>query len=147
MSGRYFLPVMAVYFVLLISCGSGLEKVTVKIKGTPLTVEIAGTDSERQHGLMNRNKLGKYAGMLFVFKKDQHLSFWMKNTLIPLSIAFLSREGKILEIEDMKPMSERIIRSKYSSRFALEVNKGFFNEINASVGDYVEFPADFKKAY
>ncbi|NOY09969.1 MAG: DUF192 domain-containing protein [Spirochaetes bacterium] len=147
MLSRYFLPAALVYFILMASCGSGLKKVIVKIKGTPLTVEIAGTDSEREHGLMDRKKLGKYTGMLFVFKEDQHLSFWMKDTFIPLSIAFLSREGKILEIEDMKPMSERIIRSKYSSRFALEVNKGLFNEIGASVGDYVEFPADFKKAY
>ncbi|MCD6121728.1 MAG: DUF192 domain-containing protein [Spirochaetales bacterium] len=143
MRSRIFIAAQLILFIFLSSCTSGLEKITVKINGVPLTVEVAKTNAEREKGLMYRKKLAPETGMLFVFNKDQHLSFWMKNTLIPLSIAFLSKEGKILEIEDMKPHSERIIRSKYSSRFALEVNRGEFRKIGAHVGDYVVLPEGF----
>jgi len=143
MRNKIFFAAFLVLFIIFESCTSSLDKITVKIKDIPFTVEVAKTDAEREKGLMYRKNLAPKTGMLFVFNKDQHLSFWMKNTLIPLSIAFLSRDGKILEIEDMNPESERVIRSIYSSRFALEVNRGEFNLIGAHVGDFVEFPKEF----
>ncbi len=69
--------------------------------------------------------------MIFVFDRDDHLTFWMKNTPTPLSIAFLSAEGKVLQIEDMEPFSESIIRSRRAARYALEMKKGAFAELGS----------------
>ena len=93
---------------------------------------------------MHRKSLGAREGMLFVFDRDDHLAFWMKNTSIPLSIAFLSPEGRILEIVDMEPFSERTIRSRLSSRFAVEVNRGKFSEAGVKEGDAVILPPGFQ---
>ena len=78
--------------------------------------------------------------MLFVFPADQHLAFWMKDTTVPLSIAFLSSEGRILQIEDMEPFSLKSIRSRLSARYALELPQGAFAEAGASEGDTVTLP-------
>ncbi len=88
-----------------------------------LAVEVARTEAEREHGLMGRTDLGPRDGMIFVFDRDDHLSFWMKDTPTALSIAFLSADGKVLEIEDMEPFSEKIMRSRLSARYALEMRK------------------------
>lgn len=131
--------------LLLPSCSkSRLEKSLVKINGTEIPVEIAKTPQERQQGLMERKKLDKESGMLFVFEQEQRLSFWMKNTSIPLSIAYISKNGEIKEILDMKPFSEASIRSKWSVKYALEVNQGFFVEHKIKEGDTVEIDKQFK---
>ena len=91
-----------------------------------MNVEVARTEAQREHGLMGRKDLGPRDGMIFVFDRDDHLSFWMKDTPTPLSIAFLSKEGKVLEIDDMQPFSESIIRSRFSARYALEMRQGAF---------------------
>jgi len=93
---------------------------------------------------MGRSALGPREGMLFVFDRDQHLDFWMKDTRIPLSIAFLSAEGKILEIVDMAPFSQKVVRSRFSGRYALELRQGRFREIGAREGSLVLFPAGFR---
>ncbi len=120
-----------------------LKKIDIVIDGKTFHVEVARTEEERQRGLMFRKSLKEDEGMLFVFTSDQHLSFWMKNTSIPLSIAFISSEGKILQIEDMDPFSERVIRSEHSVRYALELNRGMFKKIGAGVGSIVRFPENF----
>jgi hypothetical protein len=92
---------------------------------------------------MGRKDLGPRDGMIFVFDRDDHLSFWMKDTPTPLSIAFLSKEGKVLEIDDMRPFSESIVRSRFSARYALEMRQGAFTEIGVKEGDTVRLPAGF----
>ncbi len=82
--------------------------------------------------------------MLFVFDRDQHLEFWMKDTRIPLSIAFLSADGRILEIVDMTPFSQKVVRSRLSSRYALELRQGEFREVGAAEGTTVVFPPGFR---
>ena len=84
---------------------------------------------------MNRPSLPENEGMLFLFPQLEKQSFWMKNTLIPLSIAFLEDGGKILQIEDMKPKDESSTLSKYPVRYALEVNQGWFQRNGIAVGD------------
>lgn len=101
----------------------------------PISVEIARTDQERSQGLMNRKSLADGKGMLFIFEKDQILSFWMKNTLIPLSIAFISAEGKILEIHDMEPGDMNPLHSGRSARYALETPQSWFSRAGVAVGD------------
>jgi hypothetical protein len=78
--------------------------------------------------------------MIFVFDRDDHLAFWMKNTPTPLSIAFLSVDGKILQIQDMEPFSETIVRSRLSARYALEMRKGAFEELGISEGGTFTLP-------
>src|SRR5215210_2053596 len=107
---------------------------------TEVEVEIADDDAERQRGLMERTALAENAGMLFVFDREQALSFWMRNTLIPLSIAYIDSEGRIVDIQDMQPLDETSHPSAEPAQYALEVNQGFFAERGIEVGDEVELP-------
>lgn len=126
----------------LSGCQTRLPRVTLQAAGQELTVEVARTDAQRERGLMGR-KVGPREGMIFVFDKDDHLSFWMKNTPTALSIAFLSAEGKVLQIADMEPFSEKIIRSRLSARYALEMRQGAFAEMRITEGSIITFPAGF----
>ncbi len=129
--------------ITLFSCAKGLEVIPVEIKGHRFLVEVAKTPKQRERGLMYRKHLDSNRGMLFVFDRDERLTFWMKNTYIPLSIAFLSEDGKILQIENMKPLSEKIIESRHYARYALELAQGSFKRVGAKVGDYVRFLKNF----
>lgn len=106
----------------------------------PVQVEIADTEAERQTGLSGRTTLAEDAGMLFIFDQEQPLSFWMKDTLIPLSIAYISADGRIVDIQDMQPLDETPHPSAEPALYALEVNQGFFAERGVAVGDTVELP-------
>lgn len=133
-----FKLLVIILLISLFSCTSE-NLVEVSIGSNKLFIEIASTDIERQVGLMNRESLGDDMGMLFIFDKEQSVSFWMKNTLIPLSIAYINKYGKILEIYDMKPQSLEPVPSKRSSvLYALEVNKGYFDSKGIKVGDTLE---------
>jgi uncharacterized protein len=88
--------------------------------------EIAATPEQRQMGLMLRKTMGDNRGMLFVFEQAATQCFWMKNTLLPLTIAFIADDGRIVNFEDMKPRDETSLCSKEKVRFALEMNKGWF---------------------
>ena len=111
---------------------------SLKIAGLDLKVELACTDAQKQQGLMNRSQLGKDQGMFFVFEREQILSFWMKNTLIPLSIAYISAEGKIIDIQDMKPLDQTPHPSKEVAQYALEVNQGWFQEHQIKVDSLIQ---------
>jgi uncharacterized membrane protein (UPF0127 family) len=106
----------------------------------PVQVEIADTPDERLTGLMGRPALAADTGMLFIFDQEQMLSFWMKDTLIPLSIAYINAEGRIVDIQDMQPLDETSHPSAEPAQYALEVNQGFFEERGVMVGDIVELP-------
>jgi len=136
-------PVLLGTLLTLGACRETVEKVTLRIAAQSLTVEVARTAAARELGLMGRKDLGPRDGMIFLFDRDQHLSFWMKDTPTPLSIAFISSEGRILQIEDMKPFSEEIIASRFSARYALEMQKGAFADLGIGLGDLAEFPAGF----
>jgi uncharacterized membrane protein (UPF0127 family) len=86
---------------------------------------------------MFRTVLEDGKGMLFIFDHDEVLSFWMKNTLIPLSIAFITSDGKILEIRDMQPEELRSVASSRMVRYALEVPQGWFDRVGIEAGDDV----------
>lgn len=92
-----------------------------------LKLEIANTPSTRATGLMYRTKLGEDEGMLFVFPRPDYLSFWMKNTLIPLSIGYFSEDMRLLESFDMKPnQTDEVYNARKPAMYALEVNQGWF---------------------
>jgi uncharacterized membrane protein (UPF0127 family) len=99
--------------------------------------ELARTPEERSQGLMFRKRLADGEGMLFIFERDEALSFWMKNTLIPLSIAFIASDGRIIDIKDMRPLDLSSVKSSRSVRYALEVPQGWFNRVNVRPGDKI----------
>ena len=108
------------------------------IKDSTINAERADDHASRQLGLMYRNFLPTDSGMLFSFPNSEERSFWMKNTYIPLSIAYLDSEGKILNIEDMEPHNLTGIKSTGPAKFALEMNKGWFRDRDISAGDIVQ---------
>ena len=105
-----------------------------------IDVEIADDDAERARGLMERTELDPDAGMIFVYPNDVSGAFWMKNTLIPLSIAFYAEDGRIVKILDMEPCRAdpcRLYDPGVPYRGALEVNQGAFDRWNVREGDRV----------
>lgn len=99
---------------------------SISIGKEKLVVEVVDTPDQRATGLMNRFSLQPDHGMLFVFDKPQPLAFWMKNTYIPLSIAFVDRDGMIINIEDMRPQDESTHWSRANALYAIEVKQGWF---------------------
>ena len=87
---------------------------------------------------MHRKELPSDQGMLFVYFRETELSFWMKNTYIPLSIAFINADGVIVDIQQMEPEKTDSHKSKKPALYALEANKGWFNERDIKVGDRIE---------
>lgn len=112
----------------------------IDVGGHLFTVEIADTPEKRQQGLMYRDSLDENEGMLFVFPGEEMRSFWMKNTGIPLSIAYIDSRGVIREIHDMEPFSLAPVPSRFPAKFALEVNRGRFAELGIEPGDRIEIP-------
>ena len=114
----------------------------IRQDGTEFTVaaEIAEKPEDRNHGFMERKNIPDGTGMLFVFEKDQILSFWMKNTPHPLSIAYIDSKGKIRNIYDMTPYSLSSIISTVSVRYALEVPQGWYKKNGITEGDVVVLP-------
>jgi uncharacterized protein len=102
-----------------------------------LLAEIAGTDEQRQRGLMFRTSLPDGTGMLFIFDKDERLAFWMKNTKLPLSIAYIASDGTIRQIADLEPESLASVQAERSVRYALEAPRGWFERSGVRVGDLV----------
>jgi uncharacterized membrane protein (UPF0127 family) len=114
-----------------------LPTVQLSIKGHRLVAETATTTATRTVGLMHRFSLKPDHGMLFVFNAPQPLAFWMKNTFVPLSIAFIGADGRILNIEDMAPQTETTHPSQGLALYALEMKKGWFAERAIAAGDRV----------
>ncbi len=119
---------------LMLACGNGIE---LAVDGHAIRVEVADTDVSRARGLMHRADLKDGTGMLFVYEDSAVRHFWMKNTLIPLSIAFISEEGKIVRISDMAPQSEEQVGSVHPVPYALEVPLGWFERNGVERGDFV----------
>lgn len=114
-----------------------LPTVTLTIGTHKLVAEVVTTVEQRATGLMNRFSLKPDHGMLFVFGRPAPQGFWMKNTYIPLSIAFLDADGRILNIEDMRPQSEETHWSKGPALYAVEMKKGWFAERGIGPGAVV----------
>ena len=101
----------------------------IRINDVELVIEVAATEEQRMQGLMGRSTLSEGTGMLFIFERPQVLSFWMKNTIIPLSIGFFDENHCLINIEDMDPPKNgelRLYKSKKPALYALEVPQGWF---------------------
>lgn len=115
----------------------GPEMKTLAVGGFPITVELAMTPEDQNIGLMHRQDLDPDCGMLFCYDDPRDLSFWMRNTSIPLSIAFIGNDGIIKKISDLDPFDERSVTSESPCRWALEVNRGWFDRMGVKIGDSV----------
>jgi uncharacterized membrane protein (UPF0127 family) len=110
---------------------------SVKVGSHPLKVEVAADDPQREQGLMYRTSLGREEGMLFIFDEPAYHAMWMKNTLIPLSVAFIDRNGVILNILDMEPQTLDSHMAAGPAVYAIETNKGWFEDKRIKAGDKV----------
>ncbi len=102
-----------------------------------IEAEVAASETAREVGLMNRKTLAPHQGMLFVFEQAQAYCFWMKNTPLPLSIAFMDEAGKIVNVEDMQPQSEVNHCAAKPVRYALEMNQGWFSAKGIKAGTVI----------
>ncbi len=102
-----------------------------------IEAEVAANDQNRQVGLMNRKSMPQQRGMLFVFTQNNTHCMWMRNTLLPLSVAFLNEKGAIINIEDMQPQTENNHCAKVPARYALEMNLGWFAQRGIKPGSKV----------
>ena len=109
-------------------------------KTIPIRVELARSIRELSKGYMGREHIPEGTGMLFIFKRDEKLSFWMKNTPTPLSIAFINSNGEIREIRNMTPFSRESVNSSEPVRYALEVPQGWFERNNIGRGCIIKLP-------
>ncbi len=110
---------------------------TIQVGGQTLTVEVADDDAERARGLMFRKSLAEGDGMLFVFQDERVRGFWMKDTQIPLSIAYVDGQGVIVRISDLTPFDTARVTSLYPARYAIEVPQGWFAAKGIEKGDKV----------
>lgn len=102
-----------------------------------IEAEVAANNAARMQGLMQRKSMPAQRGMLFVFDQDARHCMWMKNTFLPLSVAFLDAQGSILNIEDMRPQSEDNHCAAKPARYALEMNVGWFAQRGIKRGDRI----------
>ena len=147
-SGRIPLVALAVGCVFLFSCSEKRRQgktYPLKVGPVVIEVELAVTAADQHRGLQFRESLSDEQGMLFCYPESDVRSFWMKDTYIPLSIAFIDYDGSILQMEDMKPLDERPVSSDFLVKYALEVPQGFFEKNGIREGDKIEIPKEIKE--
>ena len=133
--------------IYIVGCEGDLEvpelhMINIRIGEHVAVAEVAVTTEQKRKGLMHRQALLPNHGMLFVFEREEHLTFWMKDTHIPLSIAFVDAHGRIFQIEDMEPLSQEVHASRARALYALEMEQSWFRERGIRPGDRVEFPPE-----
>ena len=117
---------------------TGLPTINLKVGSQHVRADVAHTEATRQVGLMFREKMGKQDGMLFVFPEIAYHAMWMRNTLIPLSVAYMNERGVIVSIHEMQALSEAVHQAAGPVRYALEMNAGWFGSNKVNVGDTIK---------
>ena len=117
-----------------------LERIKLAAGMHRLDVQVAATPEQRQIGLMFRKEMPQHEGMIFIFDQPAQQCFWMKNTLLPLSAAFIADDGTIVNIEDMKPLVLDSHCSAKPVRYVLEMNKGWFAKKGVQAGSKLQGP-------
>ena len=117
--------------------GDPLLTYPLRINGHRIRAEVANTDASRRQGLMFRERLEENAGMIFVYPSQGPHAMWMKNTLVPLSVAFIDKHGRIINIEEMQPQTEDAHAAKGEAAYALEMNQGWFRKRGIKSGDRI----------
>jgi uncharacterized membrane protein (UPF0127 family) len=131
--------------ILLLRCQTDAPityKLTINDKS--ITAELADNEPARAKGLKYRTSLAPDSGMLFAYPAEKILHFWMKDTSMPLSIAFIKSDGVILEIHNMEPFNLESISSTKPAQYALETARGWFKDNQVKAGDKIVFPSQLK---
>ncbi len=121
--------------------GAALPTVTIRLGSREFVCEVAATEQSRERGLMHRKSMPQHHGMIFVFERAQDLSFWMRNTEIPLDIVFVNEAGRVLNIESMKPFDEWTrTTSLGAAKYAIELNAGAASTAGVQPGEVIAIP-------
>ncbi len=131
--------ILLLLFWISVAYSQNLPKIPLYIKNKEIWVEVAKAPEERAYGLMGRRHLGKDEGMFFIFEKEDYHGFWMKDTRIPLSLAFINKEGRIVGITDMEPLTLESHNPPQPILYALEMKKGWFSANGIKLGDVIRF--------
>ena len=126
------------YIFLLFLSFSVISEEKISIESLFSKIEVVSNPQERKLGLMYRENLPYDNAMFFIWEYKKRQCMWMRNTYIPLNVAYLDSSGKILEIYDMVPLSDKSVCSKKRVRYALEVNLNWFEDNNILVGDVLD---------
>ena len=126
------------YIFLLFLSFSVISEEKISIESLFSKIEVVSNSQERKLGLMYRENLPYDNAMFFIWEYKKRQCMWMRNTYIPLNVAYLDSSGKILEIYDMVPLSDESVCSKKRVRYALEVNLNWFEDNNILVGDVLD---------
>lgn len=118
-----------------------LPTIRVELAGKPFTLEVADDPEEMQRGLMYRQSMPRDHGMIFVYEREAMISFWMKNTYIPLDVVFLDASRRVVSIKQMKPLDLTSTPTDRPAKYAIELNQGVAKEIGLKLGDSVVLPA------
>jgi hypothetical protein len=129
---------VALFLTASASVAAALPEVTLSIGPHQLTAEVAATDPSRSKGLMHRRMMPENRGMLFVFQSVALHGMWMMNTYLPLSVAFVDRDGTIINIADMEPHTQTTHGATRPAKYALEMNKGWFAKRGVKPGDRID---------
>lgn len=136
---------MIALLVSLVGCSTKLPTATIQVGEHPVLVELAYTYETRQAGLMHRDRMAENTGMLFIYKDSKPRGFWMKNTRLPLSIAYANSLGEIVHIADMTPLSTKRVPSLAPAKYALEMNQGWFERNGVGTGTRIRgIPGDLE---
>lgn len=126
MTSRVILTFLFGLFAAFANAQQSMPRMDLQIGMFRINAEVAADQGNRMQGLMHRKSMAQHEGMLFVFPEQATHCMWMRNTNIPLSVAFLDEAGRIINIEDMEPHTENNHCAATPARFALEMNKGWF---------------------
>ena len=121
-----------------LGAGAEMPEVTLNFGSHKLTAEVASTDATRSTGLMHRRMMPENRGMLFIFPDVALHGMWMMNTYLPLSVAFIDRDGVIINIADMEPHTKNSHHATRPAKYALEMNQGWFRKRGIKPGDRLE---------
>jgi len=134
---RIFVQKSLKFFLVFFISSNTFSADEIKINNLLSNIEVASNPNDRRKGLMFRKSLPEDHGMFFVWEYRKRQCMWMRNTYIPLNVAYIDTKGKILEIYEMLPLSEDSICSKKRVKYALEVNLDWFKRNNVQVGDQI----------
>jgi uncharacterized membrane protein (UPF0127 family) len=126
------------------SAESRLPTTRMSIGRESFNLEIAYRPEDQETGLMNRKSMADDHGMIFVFPAERNLTFWMRNTLIPLDIVYLDRGGRVVSVKHRKPLDESSVPSDGPAMYAIELNAGAAARAGVKAGDVLKVPDDLR---
>jgi len=132
--------VISVVIFFKLSKKQPLSKIDININNKSFCLEIAKSITQKSRGLSNRHNLCPNCGMIFVYRKESIYPFWMKNTLIPLDIIWINKDGQVVDIIQGKPKDLSILTPKGKALYIIELNKDMSINLNLNIGDQIQIP-------